>query len=321
MKKNKTFLIILIILMTIAIKCMGNSENKKIIKSGVSYSLNIDGVSADSLPTSGYYYLTSYTCNNGTILTWDIENHDLYIEGTSASNDQCYLNFETTPSLSSMKPGDYVAYVGNNGCNNGVSGKTGGSAAEAGNACLGENANQSIDTSGYTYGYCNSSAHKFIYYGWRIAYIENNYVHLVSAGSPECPSSSEEFDTIALDYCNATYVYGGTCSSSNTWAMGEADFQKILNTGNTFIDCWLTGTTRDDPKGCGYFVDKIDIGGDYWVNYTDSDYCYYWSGDGRGFTRNDCDYFYGIRPIIKLSTSVYISGGTGTMENPYTIAI
>jgi len=35
---------------------------------------------------------------------------------------------------------------------------------------------------------------------------------------------------------------------------------------------------------------------------------------------NDSDtHAYGLRPIIRLSSSVVVTGGSGTMEDPYTI--
>ena len=226
-----------------------------------------------------------------------------------------------------MKVGDYVAYVGNNGCLNGASGTTGSGSTEAnaGNGCLGENANQSAETATGVYGYCFTSDGRYLAYGWRIAYIENGYVHLISAGSPQCETgaSASVLNSIAIKYCNATYVDGGTCSSSNTWAMNETDFQKIINTTKTVGNCILTGTTRSDPRGCGFHNDLIDNGGDYWFDVYNTYRKYYsWSGTGRGTTSwSEINRTFGVRPVIKLSSSVYVTGGAGTMESPYTIGI
>jgi len=264
--------------------------------------------------------------------------------------------------LNTMQVGDYVAYVGDsaNGCLYNVEGVTGGVTIEAvsGNSCLGENANQSDYTSG-SYGYCSDSSYQFTTYGWRIAYIENDNVYLTSAGSPECifyegyssetsPYSftenenntifinsnqlgvetlSSDLNTAALKYCNAIYADGGTCTSDNTWAMGNEDFKKmtyaISGTSSNLTSyygspyCYYTSS-----DACGLGNDLIDNGGYYWFVDTSDAYGVFWNPYGRGV---DIDYgytnAYGFRPIIRLSSSVYVTGGEGTMTSPYEIGI
>ena len=335
LKKGMTLVIILFVIFNI-IK-FKNNNNKHIVINGVKYSLNIDGASASSLPTTGYYYLTSYTCINGSVITWDAGNHDLYIEGINTNTEQCNLNFETKPSLNSMKVGDYVAYEGSNGCLKGVADTY----TQSGNSCLGHNTKQASDTTGYTYGKsCRDGWAQFIVYGWRIAYIENDNVYLISAGSPECPvvSSSDdvlastqvrEINELALKYCNSQFVDGGTCSSSNTWAMGNDDFYKITyaisGTGSHTTSYF--GTPNYSTTKTGYNNDLIENGGTYLLAArTSSSKVLYWN-DSRNFstiselgTNSINNMEYGMRPIIKLSSSVYITGGAGTMTNPYTIA-
>ena len=309
-------------------------------------SITVNGVSNTSIPTTGSYNLTSYTCDNGSTLEWNPYSKELTIDRGLISNEKCDLVFNTNtnyPLLNTMEVGDYVAYVGNNGCNNGVAGTTGTSDAEAGNSCKGENANQSADTSGYTYGYCDSSSEKFYTYGWRIAYIENDTVYLVSAGAPECKTITysagnatfiSEANTAALDYCNSTYAYGGTCNSSSAWAMGNEDFKKITNaisgTSSNLTSAYGSPYCFLSSPGerCGYNNDLIDNGGFYWFaayESTSSTDGVCWNSGFRkvstSSSRNSDTSAYGLRPIIRLSSSVFVTGGEGTMNDPYQIGV
>ena len=322
------------------------SERRIILSDGWSLpkDLKITNITLDNniyqgIPTSGNYTLTS-SCNN---VSFDKVSKTVKIDNFT-KNTACDLNFKTStdtsdyPLLNTMKVGDYVAYVGNNGCLNGASGTTGTSTAEAGNSCKGENANQSIDTNG-TYGYCYSSSYRFYVYGWRIAYIENGNVYLISAGSPECRTRTAsagnatqiaDLNNAALKYCNATYADGESCSSSNTWAMGNEDFKKITyaisgTSSNLTTDygspyCYNTYS----KTSCGYGNDLIDNGGYYWfaAYYSSTDTSgVYWYPPGRRVLYSSGTHAYGFRPIIRLSSSVYVTGGSGTMEEPYEIGV
>ena len=324
MKKIVIILVFVIVIITF-IFCQ-NNEDKTFKINGTTYALSIDGEDVKEIPSSGYYYLTSYSCENGSIITWDYKSHDLYIKGTNSNKDSCMLDFSTKLYLNTMKVGDYVAYLGNNGCLNGASGTTGTSTAEAGNSCKGENANQSIDTNG-TYGYCYNANYRFYVYGWRIAYIENDNVYLTSAGAPECrnvggsgsATQNADLNNAALKYCNKTYADGGICSSSNTWAMGNEDFKKITyaisGTSSNLISAYGSPHCMEvSSKTCGYLNDLINNGGFYSfadsASWSPSSKYITWSKTGAGF-----------RPVIRLSSSVYVTGGSGTMEEPYEIGI
>ena len=304
-------------------------------------SITVDGNSNTSIPTTGSYKLTSYNCDNGATLSWDPYSKELTIDKGLKSNEKCDLVFTTNtdyPLLNTMKVGDYVAYVGNNGCNNGVAGTTGDSNAEAGNSCKGENANQSLDNSNYTYGYCAVNGGKFYTYGWRIAYIENESVYLVSAGAPECMTTSSsgnatfinEANTRALDYCNSTYAYGGVCNYSSAWAIGNEDFKKITNaisgtssnltSGYGSVHC----NQVSSEKRCGYNNDLIDNGGIYWFaayESMSSTNGVIWNPGRRYVDSYASTLAYGLRPIIRLSSSVFVTGGEGTIDDPFQIGI
>ena len=341
MKKKIIIGVLVVLILFIVVFSMNYKVEMNGLSSNIgtsTYAFMIDGQVSDFIP-EGNYYLTSYTCQNNSEVSYDRETGKVSIKNIKGTTDSCSLELYSEPLLNQMKVGDYVAYVGNNGCNNGVSGTTGTSNAEAGNSCKGENANQSTDTSNYTYGYCNSSTDKFYTYGWRIAYIENDTVYLVSAGAPECKTRTSstgnatfisEANTAALDYCNSTYAYGGTCNSSSAWAMGNEDFKKITNaisgTSSNLTSAYGSPYCYNiySQERCGYNNDLIDNGGYYWfaAYYSTSGtngVC--WSPNNRYVRSRSNTDAYGLRPIIRLSSSVFVTGGGGTMNDPYQIGV
>ncbi len=301
--------------------------------------------------------------------------------------------------LSSVEPGSYVAYTGNNGC--------------SGNACKGQNANY---VSSSNKGYCQSSSPQFTVNGWRVGYVKDSNAYLVSAGAPECmktaksgyeevagstitpynPSSAlntygrtYSFDKTtgeyqltgrttanaevgyytcnkisasetctemaeivsksatnqlnviwhtskatttsvsvekhitnlnnqALQYCNSKYAYGGSCNNNTAWAMDTDDFQNI--TGRDVTTC-NNGSDKEAVAACGFGNSLIDNGSTYWYasSKINSSYVDCWYSRNNGSF--PADYELGLRPVIKLSQDVYITGGTGTEEDPYTIGI
>ena len=290
--------------------------------------IRVEGFAIPSVLLEGNQTVISGNCDN---ISYDIVGKRLKVNDFTSKQD-CVLTITPStdknnyPLLNTMKVGDYVEYVGNNGCLNGEEGTTGERYAESGNSCKGENANQSIDNSGYTYGYCSSPDYKFYVYGWRIAYIEDGKVHLISAGSPECNGlgTINGLSNAALDYCNATYVDGGVCSSSNTWAMGNSDFEKITSAISGVSSSLASCESIFSMKKCGYNNNLIDNGGYYWFEeFPQSDVLatYDWHPAGRTIKFGYLDGYKGLRPIIQLSNNVYVTGGTGTMEDPYKIEI
>ena len=159
-------------------------------------------------------------------------------------------------------------------------------------------------------------------------------------------------NALALKYCNTSLVDNGcTCTdsdadglcdsaSSDAWAINDTDFYymtkaisgtgKRLTSGSSSLgDSGGTlGTTlycngKHSYQECGYNNDLIDNGGYYWfaAQYSSSStYGVYWSPIDRyvnGYSNTNA---FGLRPVISLSSSVYVTGGSGTMDNPYTIA-
>ncbi len=336
-------------------------------------SITIDGSSSTGLPTGGTYTMSA-SCNKGSTLTWNTYNKNITYSAGAVMGDSCSLTFTSStdyPLLSSMAVGSYVTYTGSGGTvgSTSVSCQTDGSASslketvgtEAPNSCLGQNAREDLDTSGYTYGYCQSSNYKYYVTGWRIAYILNGKVMLVSAGSPECNTRSSSnanttyintANTLALKYCNTDFVDGDcTCTDSNgdglcdmastdVWAINDADFyymtksisgygKRLTDGSSTLGDSGGTlGTTlycssQYSYQECGYNDDLIDNGGYYWFtsqNSSSSNYGVFWNPLKRYVEGNYDTYAYGLRPVVRLSSLIYVTGGSGTMNDPYVIS-
>lgn len=247
--------------------------------------------------------------------------------------------------LSKAKQGDYIAYKGNNGCLLEKNGTTGTGNAENGNSCLGYNANESL-TNNNTYGYCNRDNFKFKVRGWRIAYIKSGRAYLVSAGSPECksrPSSVNNATYIsqanarAKRYCNSEFVDGNCTDNKDSWAINDTDFFEMTKTtygtgrhlgayysSNESLICANKPTSRV----CGIGNDLYENGGEYWFAAANKaadgapaqTFGIMWAVKPSQVYIDVGTGSLGLRPIIRLSSSVYITGGSGTMDDPYTIA-
>ena len=252
----------------------------------------------------------------------------VYIDG-NMENDSSMMNSSLSASitygdctnpytyLASVEPGSYVKYIGNSGC--------------TGKSCEGQNANYVSDTN---MGYCYNSDYKYNANGWRVAYTKDGTAYLTSAGSPECMctsmygtagtscSSSESTDglpkhianlnTKALTYCNSSYAYGGKCDSNSAWNMADADFRVI--TGDSLSTAY--GKSNYDS----YSI--INNGGYYWfaTPYTSSfSSAFLWYSSARSVSSYCSYYAYGLRPVLRLQSSVTVTGGAGTYVDPYKI--
>ena len=245
--------------------------------------------------------------------------------GSGTMSDPFILSLNTSKKLSDVSVGSYIKYVGNNGC--------------SGKACEGENANY-VDSSDM--GYCYNSKFKYSSNGWRVAYIQNGSAYLTTGGSPECMSTDENgvasseivstfevtggapkhranLNAYALKYCNSTYAYGGICNSSSIWNMNETDFKKITGSTLSLTSCYKLS----ENKNCGYQNDLIDNAGFYWYSEMDSSNShntFYWDPNMRVNDFSYSRFNLGIRPVIRLKSSIVVTGGSGTMEDPYVIS-
>ena len=299
------------------------------------YGFNISKIDS-ATPTNfdyGFYDLSNYKCKNGATVTYNP-----YTKMLSYSKlDDCDLEF-TTKSSPLLKDivniGDYISYTGNNGC--------------SGTSCQGHNANQDSDTTNHTYGYCHTSSFRYYTYGWRVAYIKDNSVYIVAAGSPECVSGTkddstttiESLNTASLKYCNSNYLQGGVCDDTTAHPLRGGDFYNI--TKGLFGDSGARGlyTYTDSSydsgvsisssnicyyeyaiKECGYNNDLIDKGGYYWFGSAfNSSNTLYWTPMYRYVSADSFPEAYGVRPVLKLDSTITATGGSGTMDKPYTVS-
>ena len=289
-----------------------NMNSKTIRYNGDRLLVSIDGNDSKSLPVSGNYYLVSYKCgSNDTSINWDNKNHKLSISnGNRSASVFCSLNFESKPLLSSVKVGSYVKYVGNNGCH--------------GKSCQGENVNYINDDD---MGYCGSSDNKYVTNGWRVAYVLDGSSYIVSSGALECVTKNggikntllyvNDLNVRALKYCNSNYVYGGKCVSSNVRAFNDDDYKYIV--GKKINNC----LNNKSDMSCGYNEDLIDNGGYYWISSiyeSSSNSIFNWNALDRSISYANYNNNYGLRPIIRIDSSVYVSSGNGTYDDPYIIS-
>jgi len=349
--------IILLVVCGFVVSKINNKTMAKVVDyDGSSLLVTIDNKTMDSLPSSGNYYLTNYECDNtNTLLVWDRNTYKLTVSnGNDGGEVSCSLNFESNPLLSDMEVGSYVDYTG-------IGGMIGSNKVTCvGSTCSGKNANQELDKSGYTYGYCQNSNAKYYTTGWRIAYVTNNKVKLISAGGVECNERVSSFgnDTYikmansnALKYCNSSLVDGecmcestgeGVCDEASTdaWAVSDNDFYYMTKfiSGNgkrlseyssslgdvgEGLDNNLYCEDEYSTKECGYNNDLIDNGGYYWFASGYSaikENGVYWDASSRSIKSTDEEFSYGLRPIINLSSTVYVTGGSGTIGDPYKIS-
>lgn len=181
----------------------------------------------------------------------------VYIDG-NVSNPEAMMNgslkailsYGDCGPLTSIAPGSYVEYTGDNGC--------------SGKHCEGQNANYVSDSS---MGYCNSSSYKFQVNGWRVAYVKDGSIYLVSAGAPECVatyvesiSSSTSTQTLSTNYyygsgytfskTTGKYSLTGVTSSVLAWSSNYSDI--IANTPYTCLSASSTGTCEKMYKITAY---------------------------------------------------------------------
>ena len=143
-------------------------------------------------------------------------------------------------------------------------------------------------------------------------------------------------------YCNTDFVDGNcTCTSStdgmcdeassDAWSINNETFNKMTEqftgiSGGGYLYTEILGAAQCGGKFsnevCGYNNDLIDNGGYYW--FADlggsSDLGAFWDPSNRRVYGSSGTYAFGFRPVVNLSASVYVTGGSGTMDDPYTIA-
>ena len=125
----------------------------------------------------------------------------------------------------------------------------------------------------------------------------------------------------ALKYCNTNYAYNGVCDVTSSWSINDSDYQIIttnIGTKKTLSDCNSTYGSR----ACGFNNDLIDNGGYYWFATPDSASSantFNWIPINRYVHRDTSNRMYGVRPVLRLRSSVSVMSGSGTYKDPYVI--
>ena len=223
---------------------------------------------------------------------------------------QHFLKQEKSFPLNEVRKGSYVKYVGSNGC--------------VEEQCSGKNVNSFVsngEENNTDKGYCGKDDTSFTNDGWRVAYVNNGYPYLISAGALECVSQEEmdnsqfikKLNDVASLYCNMDYSYRGVCDANSVWAMNGEDYYHVIGSRMSDEIC----VENNNDLSCGYQNDLVDIGSYYWLSSVIKTHVVYYQS--HSFYSDVNDLSKGVRPIIKLSDSVVVYQGTGTQDDPYLI--
>ena len=116
-----------------------------------------------------------------------------------------------------------------------------------------------------------------------------------------------------MKYCNSIYAYNHVCNNGSSWNINENDFKNI--TGDS-IDVAVSKTN-------GFYdsYSLINNNGLYWFSFYHSSLsgAFFWNSNRRIVDYNTSENLYGVRPIIKLRSSVIVVKGSGTYNDPYVI--
>ncbi len=134
------------------------------------------------------------------------------------------------------------------------------------------------------------------------------------------PNHIAHLNQVALKYCNPNYAYNGGCNSTSSWSINDSDYQVLttnIGTNKTLVNCF-----GDSNESCGKNYDLIDNGSFYWfaTPYSASSaYAFYWYPHSWCVYNNRSNDAYGVRPVLRLRSSVLVVSGSGTYADPYVI--
>ena len=135
------------------------------------------------------------------------------------------------------------------------------------------------------------------------------------------PNHIAHLNKAALKYCNTNYAYNGVCDSTSSWSINDSDYQMItanIGTKKTLSNC----NNIFGSRACGFNNDLIDNGSYYWfaTPYSaSSTYAFAWNPIFRLVGNIYSDHAYGVRPVLRLRSSVSVMSGSGTYKDPYVI--
>ena len=149
----------------------------------------------------------------------------------------------------------------------------------------------------------------------------NAYIYYIYEQTYGAPVHLANLNNQALKYCNSEYSKDGVCNSSTAWAMDADDFKEITGSTLSSSSCYAEYSNMS----CGYANDLIDNGSYYWIatpyDSSSSALVFAWNSNYRRVNDYGSNYARGVRPVLYLESSVYVTGGTGTYTDPYTIGI
>lgn len=298
-------------------------------------SMTVGNTKLNSFPATGAYSINSYSCDTDASLGYSSLTRSITV--SNFKKTWCSVDFATsTLLLKDVPTGSFVSYTGNNGC--------------TGDSCSGTNVNATSDSNRNTFGWCGSSDYKYFLTGWILGYTDDSgNPYLISASAPEClaKDSTETVDTFtdaanteAIKYCNTSYSLSGTCvlnDSTNTdaWAITNTDFwntsyqytsgvapRNLSSNYNNDGEYHCLGVRSSNP--CGYGQIIFDNGGYYAFNAyeaatTDTNLLI-WDPSKRAIASDNSLTSYGLRVTLRLKSTIKVTGGTGTMDDPYTIS-
>lgn len=195
------------------------------------------------------------------------------------------------------------------------------------------NGNCSVEDDNFTYLYDVANAGEFVDYGgalWFVLYKEDNFVYIVSStvlinevNFDLIEAIPDEFKNKISEYCNTDYVAGGVCSYPSTMlTLNDSSFRKFTlqyyGAERSLFSCYQ----KSDDIGCGFDDYIIDINNSYWFdsNFNGQQIYYYWDGVNKYINSAGEGNKYGVRPVIKLDTSILAKSGDGSYEHPYLIS-
>ena len=133
------------------------------------------------------------------------------------------------------------------------------------------------------------------------------------------------------DFLDTLYNYQNIIVEDSTWNITTSDSISTKLPETTLINNSTIGNNTPvgllnsyeyylSYKNTGYSSDYLNIGYWWWLlNPYSSSYVWEISGIGVAYSCNPSDN-YGARPSINLKSSIQLSGGAGTKDDPYTIS-
>ncbi len=134
------------------------------------------------------------------------------------------------------------------------------------------------------------------------------------------PNHIARLNQVALKYCNPNYAYNGGCNSTSSWSINDSDYQVL--TTNIGANKTLDNCFGGSNESCGKNYDLIDNGGYYWfaTPYSaSSTVTFGWYPAARYVDNYNSNYMRGVRPVLRLRSSVLVVSGSGTYADPYVI--